>query len=839
MANENQGFAVNNALLQEFLQESMEMLDSLDQLFVSLEQKPDDLGIINQIFRPVHSIKGNSAFFNLTNVKNFSHTLENLLQEIRNGKRRATAEITNALLKGIDFLRQMLERFVNGEMSTELKPEEKAHLEVLTGISQSGEATVESLARAVREALNAISDKDIPSAIAEKYKALATASAHLVDVVAPEAKTAISNKNGKAGGSVYKINGKDMSAAVNTVITTINGMVELSKDAKNLDAFAAALKEIINAAGQNAPLQEAILKIEDEFSTVRNAGIAFDDLLAGLLKEHLEEAMHHVEICGGAAPAPGAKQVYKINGKEMTAAVNTMVTTINGMVELSKDEKNLDAFAAALKEILGAAKGSPLEEAILKIEDEFQTIRGAGIGFDALVTSLLQDHLKEAMPQIETVAEAPAAAPAPAAAAPAPAAAPAADKKNAQAAGAHKIQKTLRVPEDTIDVFISYVSELIITGEVFHYLQKHLEQVDDRAKIIREFKTANIAFSNLSLNLQKSIMAIRRVELRQVFQKLPRIVHDTAGQLGKKIDFTIVGEDLQIDKALVENLEAPLIHMVRNSADHGIETPEERKAAGKPETGKVSLVAEIVEDKCILKLKDDGHGLNVDAIKKKSIANGIITEERAASMSDSEACRLIFAAGVSTAKKITDVSGRGVGMDVVLSNITAMNGTIDIASTYGKGSEMTITLPMSLTTLVIEGVLARVGNEQYIVPLTDIRNLIRPNEKQFSSVSERGQMLMVRDELYRILRLDQFLNVQGSHTDNLEHSTIILVESEVGTCALVVDEILGQQSVVLKNLDEQFKNLKFLRGTAILGDGHVGLVLDIKNLIDFAFNNAV
>lgn len=716
---------VNNSLLQDFLQESLEMLDSLDQLFVALEQKPDDLDIINQIFRPVHSIKGNSAFFNLTNVKDFSHTLESILQDIRNGKHKMTPEITDALLRGIDFLRQMLGRFASGNMGTDLTPEEQAHLKTLARISQSDANPLTAPAREILNAINALTDT--PPALAEKLQALRAACEKVLQPPAEKKEKAAPGK-GAGKASSYAINGKDVTAQVQCIVGTIEKMEEKAKDEKNLDAFAAAIKETMTA-GKGTPVEEVLLKMEDEFLTIRNAGLPFDDLITSLLKEHLDEA--------------------------------------------------LPLFAAA----------SPAAESQPK------------------------------------PAEAPKAA--------APATAP------AQAhAGTAKLQKTLRVPEDTIDTFISYVSELIITGEVFHYLQKHLENVNDRAQIIREFKTANIAFANLSINLQKSIMAIRRVELRQVMQKLPRIVHDTAAQLGKKITFKMSGEELQIDKALVENLEAPLIHMVRNSADHGVEPPEVRAAAGKDPVGMVTLSAEIIEDHCIIRLCDDGKGLDIAAIKKKSVANGLITEDRAATMSDAEAARLIFAAGVSTAKKITDVSGRGVGMDVVLSNITAMNGTIDIASTLGKGTEMTITLPMSLMTLVIDGVLARVGDEQYIIPLTDIRNLIRPSKDQFCSVTEQGMMLMVRDELYRLLRLDDFFCVKGSSTD-IEHATIILVESEIGTCGLVVDEILGQQSVVLKNLDKQFKNLKFLRGTAILGDGHVGLVVDIKNLIAAAFNEAV
>lgn len=738
---DNPQFAVNSELLQEFLQESTEMLDSLDQLFVSLERKPDDLGIINEIFRPVHSIKGNSAFFNLHNLKNFSHILENLLQEIRNGKRHPTAEIISALLRGIDLLRQMLARLSAGEMSTTLTDEEQTHLDKLTNVSQSAEATVESLAQQVRVALAGITQ--VPTDLAEKFHQLKSGCESLLNIVAPEAKTAVARADEKY---IYKINGNEITDQVHIIITMINDMAEKSKDATNMEVFAAALKELL-AITANLPVNKVLTQLEDEFTTINNSGIGFDDLFISLMKEHLDESLKHIEVIGVAN------------------------------VEATSEPKPAEVAPAATK------PAAPVEAA-------------------------------------KKPAPAEAAAPAPAEA---------------------KAQKTLRVNEETIDTFINYVSELIITGEVFHYLQKHLEQNSDRARIIKEFKSANTTFNSLSLNLQKSIMAIRMVPIKQILQKLPRIVRDTSTALGKKIEFTVIGEDIQIDKSLVENLEAPLIHMVRNSVDHGISTPEDRVSMGKPETGQISLSAAIVEDKCILKLKDDGRGINVEAVKKKSVESGAITEERARTMSDAEACRLIFGAGVSTAKTVTEVSGRGVGMDVVLSSITALRGVVDINSVTGKGTEVTITLPMSLTTLVIDGVLVRVGNDQYIIPLVDIRNLIRPQMDQFTQINENQEMILVRDELYRIMRLDEFFvrhNISSdqyvSEHSDLAKSTIVLVENEGRTCALVVDEILGQQSVVLKDLNLGIGNaddLKFIRGTAILGDGRVGLVINVKNLI--------
>ncbi|MDR0868542.1 MAG: chemotaxis protein CheA [Planctomycetota bacterium] len=811
----------SGALLQDFVQESTEMLEGLDQLFVALESNPDDLDIINQIFRPVHSIKGNSSFFNLVNIKNFSHTLETLLQEIRGGKRKVNKEVISVLLTGMDMLREMIGRFAGGDRSTEMNAEETTHLNEMKNLIGGGGAsaeTPESLAQQVREALAAIGDA-VPDV--GQLRHLKETCEKLVDLVAPQ-KTAVAKVVN------YRLGGADVTASVELINRTIPNLAEWAKtNPEAMTAFEKAIGDLINVAGKDAPLGQLLVKMEDQFSTIYQSGIPFDDLLASIFSDIMTEAEPLFEKVEVDAPSDAG---YKLNGADVSAEINLVNATIKVLVEAQKDAEKMAAFEKAIGDLVNAAgKDSPVGQLFVKMEDQFATIYHSGIPFDDLLASIFSDLMNEVEPQLE-----------PAGGAVAPVEEKKDEKKVEEKKEEHpakheKAQKSLRVSEETIDIFIAYVSELITTGEVFHYLQKHLEQNADPRKVLKEFKNANNSFSNLSTNLQKSIMAIRRVPMKQILQKLPRIVRDVATQLDKKVELTIEGEDLQIDKSLLENLESPLVHMVRNSVDHGVEPPDVRAAAGKPEVGEVKLIAKMVDDRCVIKLIDDGAGINVDAVKKKAVTNGVITQEKADAMADAEAFRLIFAAGISTAKKITDVSGRGVGMDVVLTNITQMNGTVDIVSKYGFGTDVTIVLPISMMTLVIDGVIAQVGENQYIIPLVDIRNLIRPNEDQFSSIAEKGRMLMVREELYRLLRMHEFFALSGKPMSD-QDSTIILVESEGKTCGLVVDKIIGQQSVVLKRMDSVFKDQTFLKGTAILGDGRVGLVLDTKNLMSAAYH---
>ncbi|GHV23340.1 hypothetical protein AGMMS49959_16080 [Planctomycetales bacterium] len=811
----------SGALLQDFVQESTEMLEGLDQLFVALESNPDDLDIINQIFRPVHSIKGNSSFFNLVNIKNFSHTLETLLQEIRGGKRQVNKEVISVLLTGMDMLREMIGRFAGGDRSTEMNAEETAHLNEMKNLIGNGASaeTPESLAQQVREALAAIGDT---TPDVGQLRHLKETCEKLADLVAPQ-------KNAVAKVINYRLGDADVTASVELINRTLPNIVEWAKtNPEAMTAFEKAIGDLINVAGKDSPVGQLFVKMEDQFSTIYQSGIPFDDLLASIFSDIMTEAeplFEKVEVEASAG--------YKLNGADVSAEINLVNATIKVLVEAQKDAEKMAAFEKAIGDLVNVAgKDSPVGQLFVKMEDQFATIYHSGIPFDELLASIFSDLMSEVEPQLEQAGGTAAAV---ALVEEKKDEKKVEEKKEEHPAKHEKAQKSLRVSEETIDIFIAYVSELITTGEVFHYLQKHLEQNADPRKVLKEFKNANNSFSNLSTNLQKSIMAIRRVPMKQILQKLPRIVRDVATQLDKKVELTIEGEDLQIDKSLLENLESPLVHMVRNSVDHGVEPPDVRAAAGKPEVGEVKLIAKMVDDRCVIKLIDDGAGINVDAVKKKAVTNGVITQEKADAMADAEAFRLIFAAGISTAKKITDVSGRGVGMDVVLTNITQMNGTVDITSKHGFGTDVTISLPISMMTLVIDGVIAQVGENQYIVPLVEIRNLIRPNEDQFSSIAEKGRMLMVREELYRLLRMHEFFALPGVPLPDRD-STIILVESEGKTCGLVVDKIIGQQSVVLKRMDTVFKDQTFLKGTAILGDGRVGLVLDTKNLMSAAYH---
>jgi two-component system chemotaxis sensor kinase CheA len=334
--------------------------------------------------------------------------------------------------------------------------------------------------------------------------------------------------------------------------------------------------------------------------------------------------------------------------------------------------------------------------------------------------------------------------------------------------------------------------------------------------------------AKITRELQDLSMSMRMVPIHGVFQKMARLVRDLGRKFGKEINLEVVGGETELDRNVVEAISDPLVHMVRNSVDHGIETPDLRTQSGKSRAGRVELKAYHQAGNIVIDITDDGKGLNKKRILQKAIQAGIVREGQ--ELSEQEIFKLIFHAGLSTAEKVTDVSGRGVGMDVVRKNVEALRGRIDITSVEGKGSTFTIRLPLTLA--VIDGMVVRVGDERYIIPITTIEQSIQPKPDQVSTVQGRGEVCMVRGDLIPLFRLHRIFNVKPK-TENPCESLVVIVQDNDRRACLLVDELLGQQQVVIKSLGERAA-AKGISGGAILGDGNVSLILDIPGLMELA-----
>jgi two-component system chemotaxis sensor kinase CheA len=428
-----------------------------------------------------------------------------------------------------------------------------------------------------------------------------------------------------------------------------------------------------------------------------------------------------------------------------------------------------------------------------------------------------------------TPAAAPEAAPeaaAPVAATPQaapPAAAPPAAKKEAKRS---KADITVKVNNTRLDTLVTMVGELVIAQQMVLQDDNITEIKDQR------FQRNLVHTGKIIRDLQEVAMSLRMVTVKGTFQKMARLVRDVSLRAGKKIQFHMEGEETELDRTVVDEIGDPLVHIIRNACDHGVETPEDRVAAGKSETGNLTLRAYHQGGSIMIELQDDGQGLDRDRILKKAVDQGLIAADRdPASIPDSEAFNLIMLPGFSTAEKVTDISGRGVGMDVVRRNIEALRGTLEIDSVRGQGTKFRMALP--LTMAIIDGMVVQVGEQRYVIPTLAIERSYRPTHDDLHTVAGRGEMAAVRGALLPIYRLNRLFDLSGA-VEDLTEGLLIVLERGESRCCLVVDQILGQQQVVIKSLGQGIKHQPGVSGGAILGDGRVALIIDVGGLIDQA-----
>jgi two-component system, chemotaxis family, sensor kinase CheA len=451
---------------------------------------------------------------------------------------------------------------------------------------------------------------------------------------------------------------------------------------------------------------------------------------------------------------------------------------------------------------------------------------GAGYGFHAGAPGAPAEVVAEAPVEngfgfFEGAPGAPdGAAPPPSAAAKTAAAPAAAARAPAKAAASSADASTLRVSVEKVDQLINLVGELVITQSM---LAQRSAQLDPA--LVAQLASGMADLERNTRDLQESVMSIRMIPMSIVFSRFPRMLRDLAAKLGKKVDFVTEGEATELDKGLVEKITDPLTHLVRNSCDHGIELPAERAAKGKPETGTITLAASHQGGSIVIEVRDDGKGLSRDKLLKKAREKGIDAPD---SMSDAEVWALIFAPGFSTAEVVTDVSGRGVGMDVVKKNITALGGTVEIDSAEGHGMSVKVRLPLTLA--IMESMSVGVAGECYILPLSSVVESFQPSADRVKTVGGGGQLVRVRDDYLPVIELEHVLRVPRRN-EPPPNPVMVVIENEGMRVAMLVDELIGQQQVVVKNLETNYRRVEHVAGATIMGDGRVALILDVISLV--------
>ena len=678
---------IDPELRAAFIDESLDGLQRVAALLVELEANPDKPETIQAIFRPVHSIKGNAAYFGLLQTKSLAHELESILDLVRKNALAPDATVIGVLLQGTDDLAIMLGRVRAGQEETADPAAFERLLEEVRGLTGNEKC----------------GEKDLWIGLFEKIRTM---------------------------------------------------------DSPGL------LSQVKRLARSSPAGRKAMGQQED--------GPASTD--------HWPESARRLATILADRSAPPAV-----------------------------------AEARALLETCLAQATSPQAEALAtKTRADFEVlVRTVGLG-DPVSRSLLPKHLAGLFPV--------SASPKPMADKHPPASAPAATAATPEG-------KTMRVPEERIDAFLAHVGELVTISEMYSHLFISLSSGADPQKASLELRRINESFDQLSLALQHSIMQIRKLPIAGILSRMPRLARDIADARGKQIETRLVGEDIMVDKSLVDALDAPLTHMVRNAADHGVEAPDIRQGAGKSPRGRITVAVSESADDIVLMVSDDGRGIDRRALAEKAVKLGLIEPD--ATLSDEDMVQLLFMPGVSTAKEVTDVSGRGVGMDVVNRAVEELGGRITVSSQSGKGTDMTLRLPKTVTTQILDGFIVISDGCRFVFPLKSIQRCFRPTPTDLSPVQGKG--LCVRDghRLLRVQDLASHLGLRSAAMDAgaFQEGILVVVEGTSQTIAAHVDAIDGVRRVVLKNMAGIGQSGGPFAGGAIMGDGTVALVLDVDKVM--------
>ncbi|GHR96933.1 chemotaxis histidine kinase/response regulator CheAY2 [Helicobacter pylori] len=650
-------------IMEDFLIEAFEMNEQLDQDLVELEHNPEDLDLLNRIFRVAHTIKGSSSFLNLNILTHLTHNMEDVLNRARKGEIKITPDIMDVVLRSIDLMKTLL-----------------------------------------------VTIRDTGSDI----------------------------NNGKEN--------------------------EIEEAVKQLQAITSQNLEGAKEGTKEAPKEE----VKEEAK-----------------KENIKENQEN------KAKAPTA---------ENSASDNPLA-----------DEPDLDYTNMSAEEVEAEIERLLNKRQEADKERRAQKKQEAKPKQEATPTKETSKTETPKAPKTETKAKTKADT----------------EENKAPSIG---VEQTVRVDVRRLDHLMNLIGELVLGKNRLIRIYGDVEERYDGEKFLEELNQVVSSISAVTTDLQLAVMKTRMQPVGKVFNKFPRMVRDLSRELGKSIELIIEGEETELDKSIVEEIGDPLIHIIRNSCDHGIEPLEERRRLNKPETGKVQLSAYNEGNHIVIKISDDGKGLDPVMLKEKAIEKGVISERDAEGMSDREAFNLIFKPGFSTAKVVSNVSGRGVGMDVVKTNIEKLNGIIEIDSEVGVGTTQKLKIPLTLA--IIQALLVGVQEEYYAIPLSSVLETVRISQDEIYTVDGKS-VLRLRDEVLSLVRLSDIFKVDAILESNSDVYVVIigLADQKIG---VIVDYLIGQEEVVIKSLGYYLKNTRGIAGATVRGDGKITLIVDVGAMMDMA-----
>lgn len=763
---EDLAFLHDEEMLRSFLEESGEHFEVIECGMMDLEKNPDDPEVINAIFRSFHTLKGIANCLHLDSFGELAHRTETLLDEVRGGTRPMSSEIAEVILVVGDRLRDIVQTVRESHEEGPAAYRQIDTLDLVMRLDQvkGGEGKEESVPASAPVAVDVSAAKEAEPAPGQA----AVVEPHYDEPMIVQNPAEFMQDRELLGGFI-----EESSEHLETIEVNV---LELEQNPDDPEIINNIFRPFHTIKGVSGFLNlKAINKLahstENLLDDVRNGVLPMDSrvidvvlTVGDFLKAMIQNIRDVLE---------GGEDKYKVFD------IRPFVARVKA-IQAGTDEPPVSAVAApsATKTASAAAAVSPSPQAVVAT----------------------QGSVSEGV-------QPPNAALTPRQAASGP------------AKGGGNFDASIKVNVDKLDALVNAVGELVIMQSLVQE-NSHIRSIVD-PKLLRDFSQ----LGRITSELQKTAMSMRMVPIRQTFQKMIRLVRDLSKKSGKLVDLVMEGEETEIDRNMVDSIYDPLVHMIRNSVDHGVQTPDEREKLGKNTAGTVSLRAYQRGGNMVIEIEDDGNGLNTPKIRKKAIERGLIQDDDP--LSDHDLNNLIFLPGFSTADKITEVSGRGVGMDVVKKTVEKLRGKVEVFSQPGKGSQFIIKLPLTLA--IIDGIIVRVGTERYIIPTIAIRESLKPTRESYKTVYNRGEAILLRKNLVPIIRLYQTFSVATTVTDPCE-AILVVVEYEGKQRAVMVDELLGKQEVVIKSLGGLMTDIRGVAGGTILGDGRVGLILDLAGL---------
>ncbi len=700
--------------LEIFLDESKEHLENLNKQILILEQEPENMNTVNEIFRAAHSLKGMAGTMGYKRMQNLTHDMENVFSEVRNNTIKVNAGIIDVIFKCIDALDEYVSNIQENadEGTNENEDIIKALNDILNGNSASADAPKEE-AKEESKAEEPAAEEKGDAASDDKAKWKSIEINQTLETVIAQAYA--------AGSKVY---GFTIYIQETCVLKAARAFLVYK-----------ALEELGEVIVSVPPVQD----IEDE-------KFGFDFSLMIISEKSVDDVKKAIMSVSEIADAVGA--------------------------QVTLDESTLNKYK----------------------EEEKEAPTGVAVASKSAPSTTTSEKQGE--------------------------------KKATTTAAKPVVNRTVRVDIEKLDVLMNLVSELIIAkNSLVSAAQTTNQSAAQQGS--SNFNEQIEYLESVTTNLHESVMKVRMVPIESVVSRFPRMIRDLSKKLDKKMELYMSGEETELDRTVVDEIGDPLMHLLRNSADHGIESAEDRRARGKSEVGSIFLEAYQDGNNVVIEVRDDGNGIDVDKVRRKAIERGTITEEQAATMEDKEIINLLFLPSFSTAEKVSDVSGRGVGLDVVKSKIEALSGEVEVKSKLGEGSTFIIRLPLTLA--IIQALMVSVGGEKYAVSLGSIQTIEDITPQDVVTVQSK-EVIHLRGSVIPIIRMNEVLDIESTKgpDDNL---TVIIVKKGDRLAGLVVDELIGQQEIVIKSLGKYINKTKIISGATILGDGEIALIIDTNALL--------